>query len=119
MAGIGSDLEGRFTITYCPGHLSRAEIEGVGFRYGDLPTMMQRYDPAKLQDGWNRLRSGGTLHDHLLPRPFEPGRDRRRRLPLRRPPHDDAALRSGQVARWLESAPIWRDASRSPTAQAI
>ena len=35
---IHGSSEGRFKITYCPGHLSRAEIEGVGFRYGDLTT---------------------------------------------------------------------------------
>ena len=28
--------EGRFTITYAPGHLIGAEIEGVNFRYADL-----------------------------------------------------------------------------------
>ncbi|MCD6360852.1 MAG: DUF2088 domain-containing protein, partial [Armatimonadetes bacterium] len=33
---IHSSSEGRFRITYCPGHLSREEIEGVNFHYGDL-----------------------------------------------------------------------------------
>lgn len=50
---IHGSSEGRFTIRYCPGHLSRAEIEGVHYKYGDLATYMQRYDPAKLRDGWN------------------------------------------------------------------
>ena len=30
---IHSSSEGRFSITYCPGALSREETEGVGFRY--------------------------------------------------------------------------------------
>ena len=42
---IHSSSEGRFTITWCPGHLTREEIEGVGFQYGDLTKMMAKYDP--------------------------------------------------------------------------
>jgi nickel-dependent lactate racemase len=53
--------EGRFTITYCPGYLSRAEIEEVGFRYGDLDTMMKRYAPERRQDGWNTLADGEEI----------------------------------------------------------
>jgi nickel-dependent lactate racemase len=52
---IHGSSEGRFTITYCPGHLTRAEIEGVGFRYGDLGEMMARYNPARLADGFNTI----------------------------------------------------------------
>jgi hypothetical protein len=50
---IHGSSEGRFTITYCPGHLSKAEIEGVNFRYGDLGQMMKRYNPAAMVDGSN------------------------------------------------------------------
>jgi nickel-dependent lactate racemase len=52
---IHGSSEGRFTITYCPGHLTRQEIEGVGLAYADLATMTKRYDPSKLTDGWNDL----------------------------------------------------------------
>jgi nickel-dependent lactate racemase len=52
---IHGSSEGRFTITWCPGKLSREEIEGVGFQYGELPAMLQRYDPAKLADGPNMV----------------------------------------------------------------
>ena len=52
---VHGSSEGRFTVTYCPGHLTRQEIEGVGYRYADLATMTRRYDPAKLKDGWNDL----------------------------------------------------------------
>jgi nickel-dependent lactate racemase len=52
---IHASSEGRFTITWCPGHLSKEEIEGVGFNYGDLGAMLQRYDPEKLKDGCNTI----------------------------------------------------------------
>jgi nickel-dependent lactate racemase len=50
---IHGSSEGRFTIRYCPGHLTREEIESVHFEYGDLAEMTAKYDPAKLRDGWN------------------------------------------------------------------
>ena len=58
---IHGSSEGRFSITYCPGHLTQAEIEGVGFKYADLKAMTQRYDPAKLKDGWNTLPDGEKI----------------------------------------------------------
>ena len=50
---IHGSSEGRFTIRYCPGHLTREEIESVHFEYGDLAEYGSKYDPAKLADGWN------------------------------------------------------------------
>jgi nickel-dependent lactate racemase len=50
---IHASSEGRFNITWCPGHLTREEIEGVGFQYGDLAKMLQKYDPAKMKHGYN------------------------------------------------------------------
>jgi nickel-dependent lactate racemase len=50
---IHGSSEWRFTIRYCPGHLTREEIESVHFEYGDLAEMTKKYDPAKLRDGWN------------------------------------------------------------------
>jgi nickel-dependent lactate racemase len=50
---IHGSSEGRFTIRYCPGHLTREEIEGVRYAYGDLAQYARKYDPAKLKDGWN------------------------------------------------------------------
>lgn len=52
---IHGSSEGRFSITYCPGHLRRDEIEGVGYRYADLREMMAKYDPGKLSDGFNSV----------------------------------------------------------------
>jgi nickel-dependent lactate racemase len=52
---IHGSSEGRFTITWCPGHLSKEEVEGVGFKYGDLNAMLARYDPQKLSFGSNQV----------------------------------------------------------------
>ncbi|MGD0857787.1 MAG: lactate racemase domain-containing protein [Terracidiphilus sp.] len=50
---IHGSSEGRFKITWCPGHLTQEEVEGVGFNYGDLNEMLARYDPEKLSHGYN------------------------------------------------------------------
>jgi nickel-dependent lactate racemase len=52
---IHGSSEGRFQITWCPGHLTREEVEGAGFEYGELQQMMRLYDPVKLERGWNRV----------------------------------------------------------------
>jgi hypothetical protein len=52
---IHGSSEDRFSITYCPGHLTREEVEGVNFRYADLAETTAKYDPAKLQDGYNTV----------------------------------------------------------------
>jgi len=52
---IHGSSEGRFTIRYCPGGLTREEVEGVLFEYGDLGEYMKKYDPEKLKDGWNAV----------------------------------------------------------------
>lgn len=54
--------EGRFSVTYCPGHLTREEIESVGYQYGDLATMLKRYSPEQLKDGPNRLADGEQIY---------------------------------------------------------
>jgi nickel-dependent lactate racemase len=50
---IHGSSEGRFTISYCPGHLTREEIESVHFQYGDLAEYSRKYNPDLLKDGWN------------------------------------------------------------------
>jgi nickel-dependent lactate racemase len=52
---IHGSSEGRFTIRWCPGHLSKEEVEAVGFQYGDLRTMLTRYDPEVRREGYNRI----------------------------------------------------------------
>ena len=56
---IHGSSEGRFSITYCPGYLTKAEIESVNFKYADLKTMMKKYDPAELHEGFNKLAGRG------------------------------------------------------------
>ena len=52
---IHGSSEGRFSITYAPGHLSRDETEAVGFAFDDVDKLMKKYDPKKLKTGWNRV----------------------------------------------------------------
>jgi nickel-dependent lactate racemase len=50
---IHGSSESRFTIRLCPGHLTKEEVEGVGFEYGDLKTMLSLYNPQTLRHGYN------------------------------------------------------------------
>ncbi len=52
---IHGSSEGRFNITWCPGHLTKDEVEGVGYSYGDLSSTRTRYDPTKLAEGNNTV----------------------------------------------------------------
>jgi nickel-dependent lactate racemase len=52
---IHGSSEGRFRITYCPGHLTQDEVESVGYQYAPLEEMLAQYDPRRLQDGWNNV----------------------------------------------------------------
>lgn len=58
---IHGSSEGRFNITYCPGHLTQQEIESVNYRYAELGPMLERYNPTWLKHGWNRLQSGERI----------------------------------------------------------
>jgi hypothetical protein len=63
---IHGSSEGRFSVTYCPGkeaeNLTREEIESVGFRWGDIDEVMQRYDPLHLKEGFNTLPGGEEIY---------------------------------------------------------
>jgi hypothetical protein len=48
---IHGSSENRFKITYCPGELTREEIEGVGYEFGDLSEYLERYPISELRDG--------------------------------------------------------------------
>lgn len=50
---IHGSTEGRFRVTYCPGGLSREEIVGCCYEFGDHAEYCRRYNLAELQDGWN------------------------------------------------------------------
>src|SRR5664280_2616704 len=52
---IHGSSEGRFTIRYCPGHLSKEEIESVGYAFGSLQAMLARYNTQQLREGYSRI----------------------------------------------------------------
>lgn len=58
---IHGSSENRFSITYCPGYLSKEEIESVNFKFADLNAMTNIYDPGNLVDGYNTLLNGEEI----------------------------------------------------------
>jgi len=58
---IHGSSEERFKITYCPGSLTKEEIESVNFNYADLDEMIKKYNPEKLKDGFNKLPDGEEI----------------------------------------------------------
>jgi nickel-dependent lactate racemase len=63
---IHGSSEGRFSITYCPGELSREEIEGVGYHYGDLDEYSKRYNLENLRPG---MQTVGGEEIFFVPNP--------------------------------------------------
>ena len=64
---IHGSSEGRFKITYAPGHLSAAEIEGVNFHYANLHKTLARYQPQSRSQGWHTLPDGERFY--FIPTP--------------------------------------------------
>ena len=58
---IHGSSEGRFSITYCPGFLTREEIESVNFKYDDLNKMLRKYNPEILNEGFNKTKDGDEI----------------------------------------------------------
>jgi len=58
---IHGSTEGRFSVTYCPGNLTKEEIESVGFNYADLDIITRKYNPETLKDGFNKLENGEEI----------------------------------------------------------
>lgn len=59
---IHGSSEGRFNITYAPGHLIKEEIEGVNFGYMDYNEAIKRYNPEKMKDGFNTMPDGEEVY---------------------------------------------------------
>jgi len=59
---IHGSSEGRFTITYASGKMSREEIEGVGFQYYESSKALKRYNPENLKEGWNTMPDGEKIY---------------------------------------------------------
>ena len=55
---IHGSSEGRFTISYAPGHLTKNEIEQVNYRYVPLREALAKYPPAQMKEGWNIMPDG-------------------------------------------------------------
>jgi len=49
---IHGSSDGRFTITYAVTHLTREEVEGVGFRYMPYEEAAAKYKPEDIHDGY-------------------------------------------------------------------
>lgn len=55
---VHGSSEGRFTITYAPGALTKEDIESVGYQYMDVNEALERYNPDVMVDGWNTMPDG-------------------------------------------------------------
>ena len=52
---IHGSSEGRFKITYAPGHLTQADVEQVNFQYADLAESLKKYPVNTLREGFNDI----------------------------------------------------------------
>jgi hypothetical protein len=59
---IHGSSEGRFDITYCPGFLTRQEMESVNFRYARQEDILKKYNPGSLTDGYNTTAEGEEVY---------------------------------------------------------
>jgi nickel-dependent lactate racemase len=55
---IHGSSEGRFRITYCPGGLSRKEVEDAGFGYLDPEEGLKTWPPDRVSEGFNLTADG-------------------------------------------------------------
>jgi len=58
---IHGSAEDRFSVTYCPGYLSKKEIESVNFKFADIKKMSTIYNPERLKDGFNKMGNGEEI----------------------------------------------------------
>lgn len=63
---IHGSSDGRFTITYAVKEITKEEIASVGFRAADYDELAKKYDPEKLQYGYNEV-DGETVY--YIPNP--------------------------------------------------
>ena len=54
--------DGRFNIQYAPGHLSREEIESVGYQFGDWQQLQEQYGVEGLSNGWHTDALGSEFY---------------------------------------------------------
>lgn len=58
---IHGSADDRFSITYAVDKLSRKEIEDVNFKYMELEEAYKKYNPEKLEDGFNTMEDGEEI----------------------------------------------------------
>ncbi len=59
---IHGSPENRFRVTYAAGHLTRQEVESVGYSFGNLKELIARYNPGKLMTGLHRTADGEEFY---------------------------------------------------------
>ncbi len=59
---LHGSTEGRFTVRYAPGKLSRSEVESVHYAYMDIGEALRRYPPSDMREGWNRMPDGERVY---------------------------------------------------------
>ena len=52
---IHGSSDGKFKVIYCTKHLSKEEVESVGFNYMPYDEAVKKYDPKVLKDGYNTV----------------------------------------------------------------
>ena len=58
---IHGSTEGRFNVTWCPGGLSRKEIESAGYRYDNCDEIMRIFRLQSLKEGFNNIDPDGEI----------------------------------------------------------
>jgi nickel-dependent lactate racemase len=58
---IHGSTEGRFRVRWAAGGLTPNEVESVGYEWADPTSLLQRYAPSMLEDGFNRLPTGEEI----------------------------------------------------------
>ncbi|HOB19123.1 MAG TPA: lactate racemase domain-containing protein [Candidatus Atribacteria bacterium] len=59
---IHGSSDGRFSITYAAGQLSKNEVEGVGYKYMEFYDALALYRPDRLKAGFNTLPNGEEVY---------------------------------------------------------
>lgn len=52
---IHGSSDGKFKVTYCTKHLTKEEIEGVGFNFMSYDEAVKKYNSEALKDGYNTV----------------------------------------------------------------
>ncbi len=59
---IHGSPENRFRVTYAAGHLTREEVESVGYNFGNINELMARYNPGNLMTGLHKTADGEEFY---------------------------------------------------------